>query len=259
MITIVVSSQKGGVGKTTVSINLAHSFARSGKRTLLVDADPQGSVGLSLTRQSRTLNGFYDAIGDPSCALEQLIVPTKLETLSLIPAGQCSDYELGVGAMGVSLERVKAFFHMADTQGYDVCIVDTAAGLFGVTADVLSACDAVLIPQQAEPLGVRSVPKILEALTKMRVVNPKLHVLGLVMTMVQNRLAESIEAVQAVRNLLPENMVMRTVVPRDDIFVQASAKGLPVGVMEQGAGVLAVFDNLRLEIENKTDLHSVLN
>ena len=90
MITITVSSQKGGVGKTTVSINLAHAFARAGKRTLLVDADPQGSVGLSLTRQSRTLNGFYDAIADPNFPLQQLIVPTRLETLSIVPAGQCS-------------------------------------------------------------------------------------------------------------------------------------------------------------------------
>ena len=259
VITIAVSSQKGGVGKTTVSINLAHSFARSGKRTLLVDADPQGSVGLSLTRQSRTLNGFYDAIADPSFPLEKLIVPTRLETLSLVPAGQCSDYELGGGAMGVSLHRVRTFFRIAEAQGYDVCIIDTAAGLFGVTADVLSACDSVIVPQQAEPLGVRSVPKMLEALTRMRVVNPQLNVLGVVMTMVQNRLAESLEAVQALRNLLPQNMVMRTVVPRDDLFVRASAKGLPVGVMEEGGGVLAVFDNLRLEMENKINLDTVAN
>jgi len=258
VITIAVSSQKGGVGKTTVSINLAHSYARSGKRTLLVDADPQGSVGLSLTRQSRTLNGFYDAIADPNSSLEKLVVPTRLETLSLVPAGQCSDYELGGGAMGVSLHRVRMFYRMAAEQGYEVCIIDTAAGLFGVTADVLSACDCVIVPQQAEPLGVRSVPKMLEALTRMRVVNPRLNVLGVVMTMVQSRLAESLEAVQALRNLLPQNMVMRTVVPRDDLFVRASAKGLPVGVMEEGAGVLAVFDNLRLEVENKMNTGAVM-
>lgn len=251
MITIAVSSQKGGVGKTTVSINLAHAFARSGKRTLLVDADPQGSVGLSLTRQSRTLSGFFDAVADPNFQLKQLIVPTRLETLCLVPAGQSSDYELGGGAVGISLHRVRMFFRMAESEGFDVCIIDTAAGLFGITADVLSACNAVIVPQQAEPLGVRSVPKMLEALTRMRVVNPRLTVLGVVMTMVQNRLAESLEAVQALRNLLPQNMVMRNVIPRDDLFVRASAKGLPVGVMEEGSGVLAVFDSLRSEIESK--------
>ncbi len=253
MITIAVSSQKGGVGKTTVSINLAHAYARQGKRTLLVDADPQGSVGLSLTRHSRSLSGFYDVIADPGFPLQQIVVPTRLGTLSIVPAGQCSDYELSGGAMGVSLHRVRTFFKKAEAQGYDVCIIDTAAGLFGVTADVLSACDAVIVPQQAEPLGVRSVPKMLEALARMRVVNPRLNVLGVVMTMVQNRLAESLEAVQALRNLLPQNMVMRNVVPRDDLFVRASAKGLPVGVMEEGAGVLAVFDSIRSEMDAKLE------
>jgi len=58
--TLAITSQKGGVGKTTLSINLAYAFARSGRKTLLVDTDPQGSVGLSLTRQSRHLSGFYD-------------------------------------------------------------------------------------------------------------------------------------------------------------------------------------------------------
>lgn len=249
LITIAITSQKGGVGKTTVSINLAHAYARMGKRTLLVDADPQGSVGLSLTRQSRSLSGFYDAIADSDFPIEQLIIPTRLETLSIVPAGRCSDYELGGGAMGVSLHRVRTFFKMAEEQGFDVCIIDTAAGLFGATADVLSACTAVVVPQQAEPLGVRSVPKMLEALTRMQIVNPRLKVCGVLMTMVQNRLIESVEAVQALRNLLPEKMVMRNVVPRDDLFVRASAKGLPVGVMEEGAGVLAVFENLRAEID----------
>ncbi|MDG1358557.1 MAG: ParA family protein [Akkermansiaceae bacterium] len=249
MITIAITSQKGGVGKTTVSINLAHAYARMGKRTLLVDADPQGSVGLSLTRQSRSLSGFYDAIADSDFPLEQLIIPTRLETLSIVPAGRCSDYELGGGAMGVSLHRVRTFFKMAEDQGFDICIIDTAAGLFGATADVLSACTAVVVPQQAEPLGVRSVPKMLEALTRMQIVNPRLKVCGVLMTMVQNRLVESVEAVQALRNLLPDKMVMRNVVPRDDLFVRASAKGLPVGVMEEGAGVLAVFESLRAEID----------
>ena len=91
MITIAVSSQKGGVGKTTLCINLAHSFARNGRKTLLVDADPQGSVGLSLTRQSRVLPGFYDLMADPVYPIERLIVPTRLETLSLVAAGQTSD------------------------------------------------------------------------------------------------------------------------------------------------------------------------
>ena len=153
--------------------------------------------------------------------------------------------------MGVTLHRVRCFLAEVEALEYDICIIDTAAGLFGATADVLSASNGVIVPQQAEPLGVRSVPKMLEALARMRVVNPQLQVLGVVLTMVKEELAESRESAEALRNLLPDEMVMQTVIPRDDIFVRASARGLPVGVMEEGADSLSNFESLRAELERR--------
>jgi chromosome partitioning protein len=253
VISIAVSSQKGGVGKTTVSINLAHAFARAGVRTLLVDADPQGSVGLSLTRQSRLLTGFYDYLTDPGIPLDRLIVPTRLETFSLVASGQASDYEAGGGAMGAHLARVRAFLRSVEARGFDLCLIDTAAGLFGVTGDVIASSNAIMIPQQAEPLGIRSVPKLLEGLNRLRVMNPRLSVLGVCLTMVQHDLAESTEAAEALRQLLPPEMVFQTQIPRDGLFVRASARGLPVGVLEDGAGAQVVFDSLRAEIEAKLE------
>ena len=83
--------------------------------------------------------------------------------------------------------------------------------------------------------------------------NPRLSVLGVCLTMVQNDLAESIEAASALRQLLPEEMVFQTQIPRDGLFVRASARGLPVGVLEDGAGAQIVFDALRSEIETKLE------
>ena len=246
------------MGKTTLSINLAHAFARAGVRTLLVDADPQGSVGLSLTRQSRLLTGFYDYLSDPGIPLDRLIVPTRLETFSLVASGQASDYEAG-GGMGAHLARVRAFLRSAAARGFDLCLIDTAAGLFGVTGDVISSSDAIMIPQQAEPLGIRSVPKLLEGLNRLRVMNPRLSVLGVCLTMVQNDLAESTEAAAALRQLLPPEMVFNTQIPRDGLFVRASARGLPVGVLEDGAGAQVVFDSLRVEIEAKLEPGGIRN
>lgn len=256
MTTIAISSQKGGVGKTTLSINLAHAFARAGVNTLLVDADPQGSVGLSLTRQSRLLAGFYDFLADPGTPLERLIVPTRLSTFSLVACGQASDYEAGGGGMGTHLARVRTFLRLATEHGFGLCLIDTAAGLFGVTGDIISSSNAILIPQQAEPLGIRSVPKLLDGLNRLRIMNPRLNVLGVCLTMVQHELAESREAANALRQLLPPELVFQTQIPRDPLFVRASARGLPIGVLEEGAGALTVFDSLRAEIDLKLDTFS---
>jgi chromosome partitioning protein len=239
------------VGKTTVAINLAHAFARAGVRTLLVDSDPQGSVGLSLTRQSRLLSGFYDYLSDPGMPLDRMLVPTRMETFTLVAAGQGSGYEVAGSALGMHGSRVRAFLRAVASKGYEVCVMDTAAGLFGVTGDVLVGSDAVIVPQQAEPLGIRSIPKLLEGLNRMQVMNPRLAVLGVVATMVQRDLEESRQAVASLRQLLPEQMMFRTMVPRHDIFVRASARGLPVGAVGDGGEAAAVFDSLRREIEMK--------
>ncbi len=251
MTNIAVSSQKGGVGKTTVSINLAHAFARAGFRTLLVDTDPQGSVGLSLTRQSRLLPGFYDYLQDPNLPLDQLIVPTRLQTFSMMASGQAGDYDTN-SSVGAHQSRVRNFLSGIAARGFQVCIIDTAAGLFGITSDVIVSCDAVMIPQQAEPLGIRSVPKLLEGLNRLRIMNPRLNVLGICLTMVQQDLPESVDAANALRQLLPPELVFDTQIPRDGLFIRASARGLPVGVLEDGASTQMIFDSLRKEIATKT-------
>lgn len=251
MISIAVSSQKGGVGKTTVAINLAHAFARTGRRTLLVDADPQGSVGLSLARHASTLAGFYDYLTDPGLPPERLIVPTRMETFALVTSGQANDYEAGGGGMGTHLARIRGFLHGVAACGFDLCLIDTAAGLFGVTGDVIAASDALLIPQQAEPLGIRSVPRLLENLQRLRIMNPRLKVLGVCLTMVRNDLAESAGAADSLRQLLPPEWVFKTQIPRDGLFLRASARGLPVGTLKGGAATQSVFDALGAEISAK--------
>jgi chromosome partitioning protein len=256
VISIAIASQKGGVGKTTLAINLAHAFARSGTRTLLVDADPQGSVGLSLTRQSRELSGFYDYLDDPRRGIDDLIVSTRMDTFSLVACGRGSDYEAGGGGTGARVFRVRSFLHASAARGFELCILDTAAGLFGITGDAVTASDAVLVPQQAEPLGIRSIPKFLDGLDRLRVMNPRLQVLGVCLTMVQPDLHESTAAGSALRDLLPNEMVFRSEIPRDGRFITASARGLPVAALPDTTAIRDRFDDLRAEIRAKLSARS---
>jgi len=234
-----------------VSINVAFALARAGKKVLLLDVDPQGSVGLSLTRQSRKLLGFFDYLSTPSLPMQSVIVPTRMGTMSIVAAGRDSVAEVEHAGSPQSVRRAQQFFVEAAALGYDYCVVDTAAGLFGMSAEIVKCADAVMLPQQAEPLGIRSVPKMLESLMKLRQHNPKLKVLGVLLTMVQRYLDESVASVQGLRDLLPPELVFNTEVPRDDVFIKASAKGLPIGVMPEGAELGQIFDFIAQEIEAK--------
>lgn len=195
--------------------------------------------------------GFYDFLDDEELSVRNLVVSTQMPTFSLMTAGQDSDYELDGGAMGVTQLRLQTFLTEVEALGYDLCLIDTAAGFFGATAGVLSCADAVIVPQQAEPLGVRSAPKVLEALNRMRMMNPKLDVLGLVLTMVNEGVAESRDAAMALRDLLPAEMVLKTEVSRDDLYLKASARGVPISVMEEGEEFLVIFEALRSELEER--------
>lgn len=220
-------------------------------KVLLVDADPQGSVGLSLTRHTKNLRGFFDFLGEEEADLESVVVKTRLETMHIVPAGQGSNYDMNEGYAGSAEADVERFLDAAAAADYDMCVVDTAAGMFGVTRDVLSHVGAVIVPQQAEPLGIRSMPKMLNALRAMRQVNPSLNVLGVLLTMVQANLPESLESSAAIREMLPESLVFKREIPRDGMVIRASSRGLPVGVLNENGLLIDVFDGICDEILTK--------
>jgi len=143
------------------------------------------------------------------------------------------------------------------TRPFDLVIFDTPAGLTGSSGDVLRLADSVLIPQQAEPLGIRSIPQMLQAIQFLRNHGSKLEVAGILMTMVQADLKESAEVVRELRALVPAQLLCQTSIPRDPVFLKASAAGVPLGLLHRNPPAAAhVFDQLAAELEPRLQLQA---
>lgn len=256
MITLAISSQKGGVGKTTVAVNLAYSLARRGWHVLLVDTDPQGSVGSSISEKARHATGFYDAV-NAGASPEALVMDTRMPELKIMTAGRSESFFEIRGEEPDAGAAIAAILRMAAGRGFDVVVFDTAAGLGGSTGALLRSVDFVLIPQQAEPLCVRSIPLLLKAIAGLRTEGYRLQVAGILMTMVQESEPESREVVRQLRAALPAGLMLDCAVPRDGLFLKASGAGVPVALLfHRPPAPALVFDQLAAELESKLNLTS---
>lgn len=251
---LAISSQKGGVGKTTVAINLAHAYARSGKKVLLLDVDPQSSVGLSLTRKSNSLSGFYDFIAYDGLQVPDVITKTKLRTLDLLTAGKDSYVGLERSISPNSIKRLDLFLANLKKLEYDLVIVDTAAGMFGYTGELINRSDGLLLVQQCHPLSLRSLPKLFQALVKSKGENQKLKILGVLLTMTENTMPENIEAEKGIHAILPEDFIFETNLPLDNLFIKSSAMGLPIALLEGSEELRKKFESLVEEVQDKLNV-----
>lgn len=255
MIALATASQKGGVGKTTVCINLGHALARRGWNTLLVDTDPQGGIGLSLSRNTRKKRGFYDFMMDGG-NVRPLILPTRLPEFSILPCGQPDNF-MKQGKAPDAPQKIQDLLRQCDLLGYDIVVMDTAAGLSSITEVAVRGADWVLIPQQAEPLAVRSVPLLLETLARFRAEGSKVRVAGILLTMLLTNHDASLKVARELREMLPAAFLFSQAIPRDPLFLEASAHGLPLGLLRKNPPAAALlFDQLAADIEERTGLNS---
>jgi chromosome partitioning protein len=255
VIALATASQKGGVGKTTVCINLGHALARRGWNVLLADTDAQGGIGLSLSRTTRHKRGFYDFLAHGG-EVRPLVLPTRLPEFSILPCGTQNDY-LRVGHPDAAAGKIRDLLRQCDMLGYDLVILDTAAGLNGITEAAVRSADWALIPQQAEPLAARSVPLLLETLARFRMEGSGVRVAGILLTMLQSKQEASLKVARELRELLPPSLLFGQAVPRDEIFLEASAVGLPLALMRRNPPPAAlVFDQIAAELETRISLTS---
>ena len=224
---IAVANQKGGVGKTTTTINLATAIAATKRRVLIIDFDPQGnaSTGLGVDKRAAPANSYDVVMGDKTIA--EAIVDTGIPGLSIVPSSE--------DLSGAELELVTEFGRehrlakaMSGLTGYDFILIDCPPSLGLLTVNALVAAQSVMVPLQCEFLALEGISLLVKTIERVKAsLNPGLELHGIVLTMFDKRNNLSDEVAADVRGYFGDK-VFKTVIPRNVRVSEAPSYGKPV-------------------------------
>ena len=250
---IAITNQKGGVGKTTTSINLAYFLSKAGKSVLLIDFDPQGnaSSGLGVDKSELQLTMTDVVMGKAS--LDQVVVATAYKNLWLAPTTSVlANTEVEMAQSEKRFSRLKLAID-ASAVNYDFILIDSPPSLSLLTVNGLIASKYVLLPVQAEFYALEGLGQLLETMKLVRKgMNPHLELLGVLPTMLDSRTSLSTQVHNEIKRHFP-GKVFETTIPRNIRLAEAPSHGIPIGVYDKFSKGSRAYKALAKEVIDRTD------
>ena len=245
---IAVANQKGGVGKTTTSVNLAACLAKAGKKVLLIDMDPQGNATSGLGVDNRSVEkSIYDVlIGEMN--IEEVILKTDYQRLYICPSS--------IALSGAEIELVNIMareYRLREAlsekkKDFDYILLDCPPSLGLVTLNALTAANSVLMPIQCEYYALEGLSQLTATIRRVKkLLNPNIEIEGVLMTMFSARTNLAIQVVDEVKKFFPQK-VYKTIIPRNVRLSEAPGFGQPVVVYDPSSRGAESYTELAAEV-----------